>query len=496
MNKINIDKNREVFSDSREFKQGSIFVCIKGEKADGHKFIEEVILKGASLIFIDESSEIATEERINTWINANPNLEIKRVKDTREELAKLSAEFYNHPAKKLSLIGVTGTNGKTTITHLIQSIFSHSSQACALIGTLGLKKSPEAAYIDFGNTTPASSLIQKTLDELVSEKYKYVSMEVSSHALSQKRVFGIDFKTSIISNLTQDHLDYHITMEEYFKAKALIIQQTTKNVIINLDDSYGVAFMEKALEKNLEIFTYGTEKESLDLKALNIVYEATGISFTLKLSSRLVERFSLEKDSYDFRLNLFAKFNVYNALAAICVALLEKIKIEKIQKILSEMKSVSGRFEVIKTENSPYCVVDYAHSPDGLKNVLEGARSMIESQGLKKLITVFGCGGDRDISKRPQMGEIASELADLVYVTSDNPRSEDPDQIIADIMAGISNLDKVQVVPDRAQAIKEAISKAGADDLVVVAGKGHENYQILKSQTIHFDDKEEVLKNI
>jgi UDP-N-acetylmuramoyl-L-alanyl-D-glutamate--2,6-diaminopimelate ligase len=482
--------------DSRELIENGIFVALKGEKTDGHRFIDEAIAKGASLIVVNEDSEIATEERIKDWTKNKPEIDFKKVPDSREDLAKLSAEFYDYPAKKLSMIGVTGTNGKTTITHLIQSLLSDSLGDCALIGTLGLKKNPEGDYLDFGNTTPASTLIQKTLSDLVKENFQYVTMEVSSHALDQKRVAEIEFKTSVISNLTQDHLDYHITMEEYFKAKSLLIRQTTNSLVLNGDDLYSEAFRKIAEEEALEIFTYGVEKENLDLKASNIRYEASGISFRMELSKRVRENFSLEKDFYDFKLNLYAKFNVYNALVAICVALLESIAIDKIQERLRFRKAINGRFEVIKRDKSPFCVVDYAHSPDGLKNVLEGARSMIASQGLKKLITVFGCGGDRDISKRPLMGEIASQLSDFVYVTSDNPRSEDPDQIIADIMAGISDLERVQVIPDRAEAIREAISRACSEDLVVIAGKGHENYQILKDRTIHFDDREEVLKSI
>ncbi len=467
---LNIRDYSDVHYDSRKVTPGSIFVAIRGEKFDGHEYIDTAIKNGATLIIAEKQVAIPAA------------VKLIQVQDSRLELAKLSSEFYGNPSSKLKIIGVTGTNGKTTVTHLVQALLTANAKNTALLGTMGLKLSPEAAYQDMGNTTPQSKEVHKILAELVDKKYEYLTMEVSSHALEQQRVAGIQFQTAIVTNLTQDHLDYHVTMDNYFRAKARIFDQVNDSVILNADDEYYSRFKSAAM--NHKVISFGVYNNA-DYMAKNIQYTNAGLSYDLIVDGK-------ELGHINMKLN--GQFNVYNSLAAIVVASLEGMEFSLIQRTLAEIPPVTGRFEVIKTEHSPFCIVDYAHSPDGILNVLKGAREL--TKGKARLICLFGCGGDRDITKRPKMAKIAYELADFVYVTSDNPRSEDPDQIIADILTGMPDLNKVKVIPDRRQAIQEAVLNANINDVLVVAGKGHEDYQILKDKTIHFDDREQVREAI
>lgn len=471
-----------VYYDSRKIVPGSIFVAIKGEKSDGHDYIPSALEKGATLIVAQKN-----------LISINPNLQALSQKfsdkfylidDSHTALAEISNEFYGKPSSKLKVIGVTGTNGKTTVTHLLQVLLDDKS-SCALLGTMGLKEKLDSPYEDLKHTTPLAAETQEVLSRLVSEQKDYLVMEVSSHALDQKRVGGIDFRGAIITNLTQDHLDYHVTMSAYFTAKAKIFLQTKLYAIINLDDEYAEQFIEKAKSSNLKIITYAVNQKA-DFQAVNIEFSDKGLAFDLLYNGSTTR----------FTLKLNGLFNVYNSLAVIAGGVQEGLEIQHISKLLAQAPVVAGRFELIKTAHSPACIVDYAHTPDGLLNVLKGARALIPSGSSARLICVFGCGGDRDMTKRPKMGKIADDLADYVFVTSDNPRSEDPEQIIADILTGIPDLSSTKVIPDRASAIKSAIEFATADDIVVIAGKGHEDYQILKDRTIHFDDREEVRKVI
>lgn len=471
-----------IYYDSRNVKPGSIFVALKGEKTDGHDYLVAALENGASLLVVQKNI-IATNAQIQTLINKSPD-KFYIVEDTHQALAEISSEFYDKPSSKIKIIGVTGTNGKTTVTHLLQSIFETRS-SCALLGTMGLKEQVKAPYQDLKHTTPLAKETQEVISGLVDKHYDYLVMEVSSHALDQKRVGAIKFKAAIVTNLTQDHLDYHLTMDSYFAAKAKIFVQTSDYAVINIDDEYAERFISKAQAAGIRVVSYGVNRAA-DFKAENIRFDNAGLGFDLSQNGHV----------YGFRLKLNGMFNVYNALAAIACALEEGFALEQVVEILATAPVVAGRFEVIKEASSPFCVVDYAHTPDGLLNVLKGARALIPANTSAKLICVFGCGGDRDMTKRPKMGKIAYDLADHVVVTSDNPRSEEPDQIIADILTGIPNIDRVKVVPDRAQAIKDAINFAKHDDIVVIAGKGHEDYQILKDRTIHFDDREEVRKAI
>jgi UDP-N-acetylmuramoyl-L-alanyl-D-glutamate--2,6-diaminopimelate ligase len=543
-----ISNYSSITCNSKEVQVASIFVCIKGTHADGHKYIEQAANAGASLIVI--SNEFAKAESIflDTVKKEYPQLEFLFSDDTRMSLAELAAKFFNEPSKHIDVYGVTGTNGKTTVTHLIQEIFDdgrvaertssrlrrtndrsvlkvhedheddenaeigvrlHAHEGCALLGTIGVRYKSTDQYIELGNTTPQSNLIQEELSKVYARNLRKLTMEVSSHALDQKRCHGIEFKYSIVTNLTQDHLDYHHNMEEYLMAKAEIFKQTKHAAILNPDNEYFSRFKEEALKSKLDIWTFAINTAHADLRAVNVKISQTGLEYGLEMSDGLKAKYlavqNQESDKVKADLDSFLKnsriklklngtFNIYNSLAAFLLALLEGISLELVFEKAPSLRAVPGRFETITAESKPLCIVDYAHSPDGLENILKGARDLISNSDFTRLICVFGCGGDRDITKRPKMGRIAYDLADLVYVTSDNPRSEEPRQIIADILAGIPNLEKIEIIENRADAIKRAVSMALATDVVVIAGKGHEDYQILKDKTIHFDDREHVRK--
>ncbi|OGI19130.1 MAG: UDP-N-acetylmuramoyl-L-alanyl-D-glutamate--2,6-diaminopimelate ligase [Candidatus Melainabacteria bacterium RIFCSPHIGHO2_02_FULL_34_12] len=465
---------------SKETKPGDIFVCLTGEKTDGHNFIEEAEKNGAKAILAQK--------------NIETSLPVIYVKNTQTAIAKLANIFHKEPSKKIRIIGVTGTNGKTTTTHLIQHIFEKNNLKTALIGTLGTKETTESNYYDSKHTTPQAPELQKQLAQLCEKDFTHLAMEVSSHALSLHRVDECHFAGAVLTNVTQDHLDFHLTMDEYSKAKRKLFEMINishwknKYAVINKDDKFFNEFI-KPVSKEIRLFSYGINNNA-DFQAKDIAFNPSGLSFTLVTS--------LGEFKVTSKLN--GLFNVYNILASICVAHAEGIENSKIISAISTAKEVSGRFQIISTNNSknPLCIVDYAHTPDGLENILKAAGLITKERKKQnkqsKLICVFGCGGDRDPTKRPKMGKIAEELSDLVIVTSDNPRSEDPNQIISDILSGIKNTSNVTVEADRKNAIQIAVKKALADDVIVIAGKGHEDYQILKDRTIHFDDREEVAK--
>ncbi len=449
---------------SKKTKRGDLFICLTGEHVDGHEYAEEAVANGAMACVV--------ERRLNLDI---PQIVVS---DTTEAIAEIADLFYSSPSKKLNIIGVTGTNGKTTVTHLIQKLFEANGKECALIGTLGHKFSSDDVYRDAKHTTPQAPELQDILYQINEKCIPNVVMEVSSHALVQHRVDYCDFNGAVFTNLTQDHLDFHITMNNYFKAKAILFERLVAGdfAVINADDEYAQKFIE-VISPTVNLYTYGINN-SADIMAKDIVFNHDGASFTCKV----------KENEYPVKLRMNGMFSVYNVLAGIATALASGFDIPKSIKTLENLGGVAGRFEVVI--NQPTVIVDYAHTPDGLENVLKAARDITPSGG--KLICVFGCGGDRDATKRPKMGRIAEELADKVIVTSDNPRSEDPQQIITDILAGISKVNEVIVEPDRELAIKEARKLAKPCDVVLVAGKGHENYQILADETIHFDDREKV----
>ena len=449
---------------SKKTQPDDVFVCLSGEHVDGHEYAEEAVANGASVCIV---------ERIL-------NLDVPQVvvADTQMALAQIADLFYASPSKKLNLIGVTGTNGKTTVTHLIQKLFETENKKCALIGTLGNKMFSEDSYHDAKHTTPQAPELQGLFYDIVKKNIPNVVMEVSSHALAQHRVDYTEFNGAVLTNLTQDHLDFHITMHNYFKAKAKLFDNlcTGDFAVINADDTYAAKFLE-VISAGVKVYTYGINMPA-DVRAGNIQFDESGASFTCDVQGK----------KYDVKLIMNGMFSVYNVLAAITVAVAQGFDIERSIKTLESIQGVAGRFEVVV--NKPTVIVDYAHTPDGLENVLKAAREITPETG--KLVCVFGCGGDRDATKRPKMGAIAEELADKVIVTSDNPRSEDPQQIITDILAGLKSVNNVVVEPDRELAIREASKIANINDVVVVAGKGHEDYQILADKTIHFDDREKV----
>lgn len=455
---------------SKTTKKGDIFVCLVGEHTDGHEFAQNAIEAGAAALLVEKKVEGTKIPQVV-------------VASTRHKIADIADRFYSSPSKGINLIGITGTNGKTTVTHLIQKIFEENNQKCALIGTLGYKLSSNGEYRDAKHTTPQAPELQATLRMIKDvEKIDNVVMEVSSHALDQNRVGGCRFNGAVFTNLTQDHLDYHITMDNYFKAKALLFEHLKENdfAVINADDEYGDRFI-SVVPEGVRVLTYGVRQQS-DVMARNINFSLNGAEFTLVANAK----------EHKVNLHMNGMFSVYNVLAAVTAALAMGIDIEIALKALQNVKGVAGRFEVVVKK--PLVIVDYAHTPDGLENVLKSAREITPEDG--KLICLFGCGGDRDATKRPKMGAIAEKLADKIVITSDNPRSEDPQTIITDIIAGLKsvNTESVIVEPDRGTAIALLKTIANNNDVVVIAGKGHEDYQILKDKTIHFDDREEARK--
>lgn len=464
---ISGDLNTEITNinyDSREVKGGGLFFCIEGYKSDGHKFIGKAVENGAAAIVC---TKVPKEM---------PNCTVIKVYDGRKAMAVLGANFYGNPTEKLKLIGITGTNGKTTSTYMMKSMLESSGYKVGLIGTIanyiGNKK------IESHRTTPESIELQKLFKDMVDSGIEYCVMEVSSHSLYLDRVYGINFREGIFTNLTRDHLDFHKTFENYYQAK-MILFKNSKNSIINIDDKYGERVFKDSSNNKI---TYGLS-ENADLRAENLKMSSRGTEFDL----------SYKGSKEHVKINIPGKYNVYNALGSAAACLNEGISMERVKEGLKNLSSVPGRCEIVTNSSkvSFDVVLDYAHTPDGLEKVLKAAREFTRG----RLIAVFGCGGDRDKTKRPIMGEIGTKLSDTAIITSDNPRSEEPGEIIKDIVKGIKN-DNYVIVENRKEAIKKALLMAKKDDVIVLAGKGHENYQILKDKTIHFDEKEIVSEYI
>ncbi len=456
--------------DSRKAETGTLFVCIKGVHVDGHKFISQAVNAGAKAI-------LTTRETVEV----PAGVAILRVPDLNKALDTIVPYFHDYPARSMRIIGITGTNGKTTTSYITRAILRAAGYRVGLIGTIQIMIEDEVYPIH--NTTPDVVELQHTLAIMRDKGMDYVVMEVSSHALDQDRVAGIEFDTAVFTNLTQDHLDYHKTLENYMLAKAKLFDKVSeagvkngKTAVVNIDDAAGKVMLEHAKCRHI---TYAIDKKA-DLRATAINVLASGANFTLNN-----EAFG----KMPLKLHITGIFNVYNVMSAVGAALAENIESAVIAKVLQEFTSVPGRFELVKAGQDFSIIVDYAHTPDGVENVLKTARKIAK----KKIIAVFGCGGDRDRTKRPIMGRLAAELADVVIATSDNPRSENPEFILNEVETGvkekIGNKQHEKIV-DRRQAIFRAVALAQTDDIVVILGKGHENYQILKDKTIHFDDKE------
>lgn len=465
---INIDITG-IEVDSRKIKKCDLFICLSGYTVDGHDYASQAIDKGAVAILCEKELSVDVPQIV--------------VKDTRYAMAFISDLFYQHPSHKLKVIGVTGTNGKTTTTYLIEKILADQDHLSGLIGSIKMKIGNE--FFDVKNTTPDANELQKNFSKMLDVKSDYAIMEVSSHALDLGRVRGVNYQIGVFTNLTQDHLDYHGTMDKYREAKGLLFSQLgntyeskeekNKYAILNADDNASQYFQRVSAA---QIITYGIDNDA-DVKASNISISAQGTNFTL-------ESF---KGKTEIQLKMIGKFNVYNALAAISVGLVEGIPVESIKYSLEAISGVDGRFESVNGGQDFAVIVDYAHTPDSLENVLKTVNEFAKG----KIYCVFGAGGDRDKTKRPLMGEIAMKYSDIAIITSDNPRTEDPDKIIEDILIGVKktkNNDKYVTIADRKSAIEYAIENAKADDVILIAGKGHETYQILGKEVIHFDDRE------
>jgi len=448
--------------DSRQAKAGSLFVAMKGEKTDGARFIPQALAQGVEAIVAEQ--EVRDDRAASIF-----------VRNARAALADLAAAFYGHPSLQLKVTGVTGTNGKTTTAFLIKHICEQSLLRCGLLGTVRYEIGDRV--IPASRTTPESLDIQQLLWQMTAEGCKSAVMEVSSHALVQERVRGIELDVAVFTNLTQDHLDYHLTMEAYFEAKsrlftALSVQRKKRGkAIINADDRHG-ALLVSRWKESLPVLTYGLGARS-DFRASNIRSDFHGTAYQLDAKDR----------SYLVRLPLIGQFNVYNSLAAIATASALGLEVRGAVLALANASAVPGRLEAVPGQRAFKVFVDYAHTDDALLNVLKTLRELNPA----RLIAVFGCGGDRDRGKRPRMGAAVDQLADYAIVTSDNPRGEDPLAIIDDIKPGLKR-GRYEVIVDRKEAIQRAVELAEARDIVLIAGKGHETYQEFADKTVPFDD--------
>lgn len=450
--------------DSRKVKPGDLFICIPGLKTDGHKYADQAISRGAAAVLVER--EILTTGEAAVLLTA----------DCRMVMPIVSSNFYGQPSNDIKVVGVTGTNGKTTTTHLIKAILEEQGAKVGIMGTLYARMGSHETIL--GNTTPESVDIQEFMSLVRHEQGEYMVMEVSSHALDLGRVDNIYFHAAVFTNLTQDHLDYHLTMDKYKESKLKLFynlsQENGQFAVINADDSSAYDFIQAS---GGNYFSYGILKEA-DVKAAQLEFNLKGSRFTV-----------VHRDgSFDINMKLIGRFSVYNALAAIAYALKEGIKPQVIKTAMEKVEGVAGRFEQVDCGQDFTVIVDYAHTPDGLENILRTAKEVLEN----RLITVFGCGGDRDKTKRPIMGKIAAQYSDFSIVTSDNPRSEEPESIIDDIIPGLKEVENSHYakIVDRREAIHQAICLARKGDLVIIAGKGHENYQLIKDQVLHFDDRE------
>ena len=459
-----LDRNVESIAyDSRRVQRNGLFVALRGEKTDGHQFIDQAIERGASVIVTEREEK---QPRVTSLV----------VENTRTALADLAAVFYGFPATRLKMAAVTGTNGKTTTTFLIKHICEKAGLHCGLIGTVRYEIGERV--LPATRTTPESLDLQELLTQIANAGCRAAAMEVSSHALAQERTRGLEWDVAVFTNLTQDHLDFHGTMENYFESKAKLFtelaQQKKKQkpvAIINIDDRYGGQLLGK-IDKNISVITFGMSARA-DFRASNYRTEFGGTSYQLDARGK----------SYLVRVPLIGRFNVANSLGALAAANALGLSLREAILSLGKSPQVPGRLEAVPAKRQFQVFVDYAHTPDALLNVLKTLRELEPA----RLIVVFGCGGDRDRQKRPLMAEAVDRNADLAIITSDNPRKEDPNAIIAEVEKGFRS-DHYEKIPDRAEAIKRAIELARPRDIVLIAGKGHENYQEFADHTVPFDD--------
>ena len=451
----------DVTDDTRKVKKGSVFVCIKGNNFDGHSVAAEMLKNGAAAVVCEHSLGLKKEVV---------------VENTRSAYSIMCANFFGNPAKELELIGLTGTNGKTSSTYFIKSLFELFGIKMGLIGTMQNMVGKEVYPAKY--TTPTSYELQELFRKMVDAGCKYCVMEVSSQGLAQGRVDGLHFKYAVFTNLTQDHLDFHGSMENYAAAKKILFSRCDV-AIINKDDA-AAEFMVKDLP--CKVVTYSAKDNSADFVAKNITLGARGIAYEL-LGDGVIAR---------LKCPVPGSFTVYNTLSAAAVAVSAGLDFRMVISAFSSVKGVKGRIEVVPTDTDYTVIIDYAHSPDGIKNILSSVKEFAEG----RVIIVFGCGGDRDATKRPLMADAAASLADFVVLTSDNPRTEDPEAIIQDAAEGLKkHKTPREIITDRTEAIRFAMNEAKSGDVIVLAGKGHETYQIIGTEKRHYDERE-IVKGI
>jgi UDP-N-acetylmuramoyl-L-alanyl-D-glutamate--2,6-diaminopimelate ligase len=468
----------DVTDDSRQVKPGTFFVAVKGAQVDGHDFIDKACAQGALGLMVETPFQKPQSGSFGGRVPA-----VVEVKDTRAALGSVVSRFWNEPSRALTMIGVTGTNGKTTVTHIAKGLLEASGRKVGLLGTVGYFVGAE--HFSASHTTPGSVALHSLLNKMVKAGADSAILEVSSHALALDRVSGCEFDIVVFTNLTQDHLDFHKDMQDYFQAKLRLFQEyvapkrkaSPKRAIVNIDDDWGKQILKQCA---VPVWSYSI-RESADLRATDLYLSIDGTTFTavtpigpMKIHSSLV-----------------GEHNVYNLLAAIGVGVECGMPLELIQQGIADFRTVPGRFELVSEDQDFAVVVDYAHTEDALARLLAVAKVLKKG----RIITVFGCGGDRDRGKRPKMGAVAVQGSDLVFVTSDNPRTEDPSTILQDIEQGILALPESQrtayrMISDRRAAIQTAIQEAAPNDMVLIAGKGHEDYQIIGTERFHFDDRE------
>lgn len=462
---LNVSLDEEIYDitgDSRNVTDDCAFLCLEGTKFDGHQYAKDALEKGAKVLITQKEIDIENEAKF------------VRIEAGRKSIAKISCNFFENPSDKFKLIGITGTKGKTTTTYMIKSILEKKGLKVGLIGTIESRIGDKKLKTS-NNTTPDAIELQRLFKQMADENVDAVVMEVSSHALDLDRVYGSNFEYACFTNLSQDHLDYHKNFENYYQAKKILFGMCKKS-FVNIDDEYGMRLFNEIVgdKKSFAVDNHA------DIEIENIEITSGYVSFTEKSGNEEIK----------YTVKIPGKFSVYNSLTAISVAKEFGCNANEIQAGFDDLK-VPGRSEIVDIGTDYTVMVDYAHSPDSLKNILLATREYVKG----RIICVFGCGGDRDKTKRPIMGEISGKLADITIVTSDNPRSEDPEVIVNEVEEGIKKVtDNYFRESDRAKAIYKALEIAKKDDVIVIAGKGHEPYQILNTGTIHFDDREQVVE--
>jgi len=478
---------KQLHLDSRNIQKGDGFVALKGDLYDGKTFIGEALKKGASVVLVD-ASELE-------GFDFDSNLPIVAIPELNENLSQLADNLYHHPSASLSVVGITGTNGKTSCVQFYAQAIALLTGRCGVMGTTGFgvfeltqnKKSLDKALTTTGMTTPDPIAVQKILSQFVDQSISRCAMEVSSHGLVQHRVAAVDINTAIFTNLSHDHLDYHQTMEAYGKAKAqLFVMPSVKNIVINTDDAYATTLL-KNIAKDVNVMTYGFESKPSGIRSdLHLFVKSADILKSQVTKVQLLAETQDQSTPYTFSTSLLGQFNISNLLAVIGGLYAEGFALDTIVEMLPAIKPIDGRMELIESSADVSVVVDFAHTPDALSKAL----SALHDSVVGSLWCVFGCGGDRDKAKRPEMAAVAKGLADHIIITNDNPRTEAPDTILDDIAQGFDAKTFLRI-PDRAEAIKYAIKHGAKNDTILIAGKGHETYQILGTEKHYFSDQEQ-----